>query len=158
GFGDYFPVDPTSLIQRWLGSNVSFTATATITGTGKEEADNFSTDIGLSVLQGRVRSDIDLSRIQGLKTCDNAQMRLLESGLDRVSFISLPDVRLNYHVYPRLKVYCETPENWRERDKRIAEIERTKLGDESAAGMPCVKYRVLATNQVGQQLPVTVWE
>ena len=58
----------------------------------------------------------------------------------------------------RAQSYVETPLTWREELKEIAEVTKTKIRDEQLDGHPCVFYRVLVENKLGDQNEVAVWE
>lgn len=155
--GDFFPVDPTLLIRALQGSNVSFHATVDISGRGPRAEDNFDVQLQYALLEGRLRTELNLSRLQGLSACEIAQGRLAQLGLDEVIFISLPDLELSYYVYPRLHAYYEVPHTWRDRVKAIVDIESTPLGPVSLEGERCEKHRLRVVNHLGEATDILAW-
>jgi hypothetical protein len=156
--GDFFPVDPTALVQQLIGSNASFTATADISGRSKDETQNFDLPIGYALLGGRLRTEIDLTEFRGLHACDIAQGKLAEVGLDQVIFVLLPDLKLKFLIYPRARAYVETIQNWRERLNQIVDIQKSRVGTLTIDGHPCTRYKVVATNELGDKTAVDVWQ
>jgi hypothetical protein len=154
---DYFPVDPTLLIRALQGSNVAFSATAEISGRGPAAADNFDVQLQFALREGWLRTDLNLAQLQGLHACEIAQGKLARQGFDEVVFVSLPDLEINYFIYPKLKAYYEMPHTWRDRVKAILEIEQTPLGPARLGDDDCEKYRLRVVNHLGQGTEVLAW-
>jgi hypothetical protein len=152
------PVDSLALLKQLLGPAAAFTASAVLTGVSSNDEDSFVMEVDYVVLQRRLRTETDLTKLRGAHACDNAQDRLREVGMDQIITIIDPELKRSYTVYPRAQAYVDSPIDWRERLKELSDIQKTELGRETVAGHPCIKSRVLATDQMGNESEVLVWE
>jgi hypothetical protein len=80
-------------------------------------------------------------------------------GMDRTVVISRPDLKISYIVYPGLSAYAETalsdPDG--SKPESAFKIETAELGHEAVEGHPCVKNKVVVTDDQGQKQEFTVW-
>lgn len=152
------PVDPLALLRYLLGPDAAFTASGVLTGISTNDEESFVFELNYAVLQRRIRTESDLSKMRGAHACDNAQDHIRDVGMDQIVSIIDPELKRNYTVYPRAGVYLDTPLDWRERLKEIADVQKTALGPDTVGGHPCIKYRVFAVDQIGDESELLVWE
>jgi hypothetical protein len=75
-----------------------------------------------------------------------------------VIHIALPDLKLKYFVYPKVKAYCELPMQYPELTHTLDNFQKIKLAEETLDGHPCVKYAVKATNEFLEDVRAVVWQ
>jgi hypothetical protein len=73
--------------------------------------------------------------------------------------ISRPDKKSNYMVYPGLQAYAELPAKESANPETVNKfkVDTTELGNETVDGHPCVKNKVVVTDDKGKQYESTVW-
>jgi hypothetical protein len=80
-------------------------------------------------------------------------------GMDSVVSIIRPEQKAALIVFPKLNsfVKLEMPPTEAQAFLTHAKIERTTLGKEKMEGHPCVKQRVVITDDTGKKSEATVW-
>lgn len=88
---------------------------------------------------------------------DAAQMKAM--GMDKITTISRPDKKVSYQLYPGMKAYVETAMQDSDATKNESDfkVETTELGKETVDGHPCVKNKVVVTDDQGKKFESTVW-
>lgn len=100
------------------------------------------------------RTEMSMSDVQGGGLPPSAVAQMQAMGMDKVVMITPSDKKNVYMVYPKIHAYAAVPVP-SDTTKDIS-VQTTKLGDDTVAGHPCVKNKVVMTNN-GQQNELTVW-
>ena len=142
-------------MAKIFGDNAAFTATMEMQSDqmpgGGAVAGKMSCDSGKS------RFELNLGEGGGMSSQDAAQMKSM--GMDRMIMISRPDKKLHYMIYPGMQAYVETaiPNPDAAKPASDFKVETTELGKETVDGHPCVKNKVVVTDDQGKKYESTVW-
>lgn len=127
-------------MSKLFGDNKQFSATLEIQPGEKAKKE--------TALSGKLTFDEGKSRFE---------MEMAEMG--SVIVISRPDRKASYMVYPSMKMYMEMPL----KDAATAEtmskykVEATELGKETVLDHPCVKNKIVVTDDKGKKNESIVW-
>ena len=111
------------------------------------------------VSDGKSRFETDMSDMKGHQMPPEAAAHLKAMGMDKMVMISLPDDKTAYMLYPNMQAYVERTIQNPEAAKPASDfkIETTELGKETVDGHPCVKNKVVITDDKGKTHEATVW-
>ena len=113
----------------------------------------------LAYLEGKARFEMDMTQMRSGRIPPEAAEQMKAMGMGNMIIISRPDKKLAYMIYPGMKAYTENETKDLE-DAKAADkwkIESTELGKETVAGHPCVKNKVIVTDDKGDKHESTVW-
>jgi len=153
-----FPIDPKTLIEKLIGSNATFSATAQIRGKGRDSSSNFKMTVQYKLLQGMLRTEMNPSKDTDEKHLTSDQLRLRELGLDHMIYVVLPSLKQKYLIFPTVKSYCVVPMTYFERNHSLDNFRIEKLGEEQLDGHPCVHSKVTAMNEFVEDVAADVWQ
>ena len=163
GFAQLPGGSPTGLnaaLTKLFGSDAAFIANADVQVLDKSQQEWVRTPMTFTVLDGKVRADIDMMQTRSRDLPPKALDSFKQMGMERVSSIFRPDKRAMYIVYPGAKSYANVPlssENTETSGKNL-KAEKTSIGKESTDGHPCIKNRVLVKDNKGATvLDATTW-
>jgi hypothetical protein len=111
----------------------------------------------IAFLEGKSRSEMDMSSMQGGNMPPQAAARMKQMGMSRIITITRRDQNLIYMIYPDMKAYTEMPMPGTNTPASDYKAEVTKLGEENVGGHDCVKNKVVATSPDGSTHEFTVW-
>jgi hypothetical protein len=152
--------DPGGSLADIFGKEKSFTATAR-TSIKPPDGNNMQMEMSYAVLEGKVRTEMDMTKMQGGGMPPEALAQMKAMGMDKTVTIMLPEKHTGYLIYPGLKAYCSLPmgpgASGAETNKP-PKIERTEMGKETVDGHPCVKYKVVITAEGEAPLTTYVWQ
>jgi hypothetical protein len=144
---------------KLFGANQTFSASLEIQAAGING--------GGATLPGKISFDTGKSRFEvNMTQMKTAQMppgtadQLKSMGMDSVIFITRPDLKLAYVVYPGLNSYAEMPTKQASADTASPDdfkVETAELGKEAVDGHDCVKNKVTVTDKDGNKHESTVW-
>jgi hypothetical protein len=161
-FGGRRPKDPGEHLAKIFGKNVAFTANAEVTIKNPAGEQMQAMEMTYAVSDGKVRTESDMAKMHGPSSSAGAMQQIKQMGMDRTVHIYIPATKTAYLVYPGLKAYCEvnTAQVAVEKGKEIKppKIEETELGKETIDGHPCVKTKIVMTDDDGRQLEMLVWK
>ena len=151
--------DPSAQLEKIFGKNTAFTATAHMTVTGAAEQHLQGMEFQYAVLDGKFRSEMDMTKIQASGIPPQAMETMKQMGMDRSVHITLPQQRKMYTLYPSMKAYVEmsTSETTSETEHKEPKFEETKLGSETIDGHPCTKSKLTVTEENGKQTEAVLW-
>jgi hypothetical protein len=113
----------------------------------------------IEFIDGKSRFEMDMTKASGPSVRPGMGEQMKMMGMDKVVTISRPDKKLTYLVHPGLESYVETPikDSGAEGAADKSKIETTELGKETVDGHPCVKNKVIVTDDKGASNEFTVW-
>jgi len=153
------PRDPGEQLGKVFGKNAAFSATAhtTINTAGGKEAQ--AMEFSFAVLDGKVRTEMDLMKMHRGNMPPDAMGQMKQMGMDRTVHIFLLDKQVAYMIYPSMKAYCEmsTAPMTGQKAGKEPTVEQTEIGTEIIDGHPCVKSKVVVTDEDGTKLVSYVW-
>lgn len=107
--------------------------------------------------EGRSRFELDMTTMQGIPPEAAGQMKTM--GMDKMVTISRPDTKSVYMIYPGMQSYVESkmPESEAVTNTSNFKTDITEIGKETVDGHPCVKNKVVITDDKGAKQECTVW-
>lgn len=113
----------------------------------------------MAVLDGKMRSEIDMAGIKGSELPPQAVAQMKAMGMDKMVSLLDPTAGTMFVIYPNLKSYTEMPITKKAdpSSKEEAKIEKTELGKETIDGHPTVKNKVKITDDGGKTHEMTIW-
>lgn len=147
-------------LLKLFGKHNNFTVHADMQMLDGAQKETMNMDFTMSVLDGKLRADVDVSKIKGALMPPEAIAQMKQMGMDRVTSIVRPDKKMMILIYPGLNAYMDVPLPKGAADSLNSEpkIEKTALGKETINGHSCVKSKVLMTDANGQKQEITVWD
>ncbi|HTR42595.1 MAG TPA: hypothetical protein VMH87_13360 [Pseudomonadales bacterium] len=136
-------------------ANPVFSATMQTTINGPQGAMNVTSTMTYD--HGNSRSEMNMANVSGPNLPPNAAAQMKALGMDVVVTIATVAKTNVYTIYPNLKAYVSNelpPEASATTSK--PDIQITKLGNDTVAGHPCVKSKVVVTEN-GQPHEFTTW-
>jgi hypothetical protein len=108
---------------------------------------------------GNSRFEMNLSDAKGGQMPPGAAEHMKAMGMDKTVTITRGDKKATYLVYPGLSAYVEMPLRDSDASKPDSafKMEPTELGKETVDGHPCVKKKVVVTDDQGNKREYTVW-
>jgi hypothetical protein len=146
-----------AMLTKFFGEVKGFTATAEMNMKGN--GDTMSMPLDFALLDGKVRMDMDLSKMKSEKMPPGMGAQLKQMGMDRMATIVDPKKKTTLMIYPGLKSYADMPmpeEQAKMADKE-PKMETTDLGKETVEGHACNKKKVVLTDDTGKKQEVLVW-
>ena len=102
---------------------------------------------------------MDMTKMKNSKMPPEAVEQMKAMGMDSMVVISRPDKKSSYMIYPGLKAYAEMPLKEANSPEAIEKfkMETTKISEEKVDGHPCVKNKVVVTDDKDKKQEFTVW-
>jgi hypothetical protein len=145
-------------LARFFGPNQAFSAQAEAVIRMRASKETSTIPMEFALLNGRIRMELDLTRIKSKPMTPEAVNMVKQMGLSRMTSIISPDKKVIYVVYPSLKAYVELPLNEdREGVGNELKIETSEAGSDTAEGHPCAKRKVVVTDQKGRKQEGFTW-
>ena len=143
---------------RLFGTNNAFTAQMEVQVLGPDGKERFGTPMGITLLENRIRVEVDMTRMRNREQPD-AIAQVKPFGMDSVVSIIHPEKRTTLILFPKLHAFVKLnmPPAESEAFLKRSRIERTTLGKEKMEGHPCLKQRVVFTEDGGKKSEATVW-
>ncbi len=105
---------------------------------------------------GNSRSEMNMANVSGPNLPPNAAAQMKALGMDVVVTISTTAKTNIVTVYPNLKAYISTTLPPSAVSTAKPDVQVTKLGNDTVAGHPCVKNKIIVTED-GQPHEFTAW-
>jgi hypothetical protein len=145
-------------VAKLFGDNPVFSADVEFQTTGPNQQP--------MTMPGKIAFDTGKSRFEmNVIDSNGGQMspayaeHIKAMGMDRTVIITRPDLKITYIAYPGLSAYAETAPTDPDVSKPASafKVKTTELGHETVEGHPCVKNKVVVTDDKGQEQEFTVW-
>lgn len=138
-------------ITRLFGSVTAFSAATDVRVLDKTQKEWARTVMDFAVLDGKIRADVDMSRMKSTQLTPDALAYLKRLGLDRLASVVRPDKKTVYVIYPAIKSYVNMPMSDADAAASGADlqVEKTPLGSETVDGHACTKNHVVVKNSKG---------
>ncbi len=154
--GDSSPMNAAML--KMLGKNTNFTAVAEVKMADKTQGDT-SVNFAIALLDGKMRAEMDMAKMKNKMLGPEMVAQMKQMGMDKNIYIVRPDKKATYLIYPGLKSYVQMPVS--EADQKAMakqpKVATTVLGKEALDGHPCVKNKVVVTDEKGETQDAIVW-
>jgi len=148
----------TASLIRLFGTNTAFTAQAEVQILGPDQKERVGLPMVLTRLDSKIRLEVDVARMRNRQQPD-ALARMAPLGLDRVISLICPEQRTTWVAFPKLQsvVKLAMPPAEAGAFLKKANVERIRLAPEKMEGHPCVKQRVVITDDKAEKHEATVW-
>jgi hypothetical protein len=156
-------VDQTVIFQATLtklfGDTTAFTAQAEMAALDQTKSEIMRTPMTFGLLDGKMRMELDVSRIKSSKIPPGAVESIQKMGMDRMVNVVRPDKQMTLLIYPALKSYVETPLAKEDANvyTRSTKIDRTEMGKETVDAHPCVKSKITVNEDNGKKHEGFIW-
>jgi outer membrane lipoprotein-sorting protein len=148
-----------SSMGKFFGDVKAFSATATMRVLDKSQKETTSMVMGYAFDNGKIRMEMDLSKMKNAQMSPQAIAAMKQMGMDRSVIITIPEKRVMLMVYPGLQSYAEMPvpdassSAAAPKDKD----ETKEIGNETVDGHPCVKNQHSYTSDSGKTQAAITW-
>lgn len=146
-------------LSKLFGDNSAFSATLDFQTKNAATGETMSMPGKLAFQDGKARFEMDLTQVRSGSIPPEAAEQMKAMGMGNMILISRPDKKFVYMIYPGMKAYTENETKDLE-DAKAADkwkLEATELARETVAGHPCVKNKVIVTDDKGEKHESTVW-
>jgi len=134
-------------MTKLFGNNNAFTSTATARLLDEKETETMSMPMTYAFLDGKIRSEIDMTQVKSKQMPAEAGAMLKQMGMDKMVSIVRPDKQTQFIIYPSARAYTEMPMSKGTNAGGVQDykMESTKLGTETVDGHPSVKNKVIVS-------------
>jgi hypothetical protein len=156
---DGAPGGMSGALTRLFGDIKAFSAKADVQvqDTNQEQIADMAMDFAF--LEGKIRVEMDLTQMKNRNMPPGMAAALKQMGMAHVISIVRPDKQRAYAVYPDQKAVLTMPlpEEGADPTNTTSKLKKTALGKETAEGHPCVKNKVLVTDNDGKTVEALTW-
>ena len=147
-------------MTKLFGDVKAFSSKAELHMKNKAGEETATMNMEFAFLDGKVRSELDLSQMKSKDVPANAGAMMKQMGMDKMVNIVMPEKKVMLLIYPGLKAYTEMPMPKEEAETADSKfkIDKEKLGKETIEGHPCEKCKVTMTNDKGEKHEALVWQ
>ena len=143
-------------MAKLYGDNKAFSGVSEVRLLEKNEQETLRITTKIDFLEGKERSEIDMSQMKGGALPAEAMASFKQLGLDKMITIVRPAEEKTFTVYPGLQSYVALPVDKGEKEGAL-KVEKTELGKEMIDGKPCTKNKLVFTDAKGEKFEATVW-
>jgi hypothetical protein len=153
------PTSINSAFVKLFGTTGPFTAKVEAQVLDPYQKETVRLPMDFALLDGKVRLEIDLARMQGKDLPATTITGLKERGMDRVISVFRPDKKATYVMYPGIQSYATVPVPKAEAEvsEKSLKLEKTALGNETIAGHACVKNKAVVKNGQAPVFEAVTW-
>ena len=144
---------------KLFGSVGAFTAKAETLVLDQSQHQLVRMPMEFASLDGKVRLDIDLTKVQSADFTASTLATIKQAGMDRMVSIFRPDKKLTYLIYPGVQSYQELaqPKAETEAAEKGLKLEKSALGKDTLDGHPCIKNKVSVKSSKESVMEAVVW-
>jgi hypothetical protein len=142
-------------LLKLFGNNKAFSAHVVTTVTDGDKP--VVTEMNLSMLDGKLRTEMDRTKAKGIPPEGIENMKRM--GLDRMVMIDRPDKKTMFVIFPSMGAYSENAYDEARTKSAAADytIKKTSLGQETIDGHPCEKSKMTITDDKREKHEAVVW-
>ena len=146
-----------SAMAKLFGDNTAFSADVEIQS-GSSDDKQMTLPGKMIVDATKSRFEMNLGDAKGGRMSPSAAQQMKAMGMDKTITISRPDLKQVYMIYPGMTAYVSTPLPDQDAPKPDAfKVNTTELGKETVDGHPCIKDKLVVTDDQGKTHESTVW-
>lgn len=146
-------------LAKLFGDVKAFSAKSEVQVFDKDQKEKVSMPMDFALLDGKMRVEVDMTRMKNKDVPAEAAASMKQFGMDRIVSVILPDKKSTYIIFPGMQSYVNMPlpKQDQETYEKNPKIEKTVIGKETLDGHPCVKHKVVITDDQGRHHEATVW-
>lgn len=154
------PAGVNAMLTRLFDNVAAFSAKADVRVLDKAQQESMSVTMDFAFSENKIRVEIDMAQMKAKNLPAGAADSLKQMGMNRVVSVIRPDKKATHIIYPGLQSYVTMPLSKEEVEalEKKPKAEKTALGKETLDGHPCVKNKVVITDDKGGKLESTIWE
>ena len=146
-------------MDKLFGKNQAFSATLDMQMKPASGGSVVEVPGKIAVDSGKSRFEMDMSEMKGHQMSPETAAHMKAMGMDKMITVSLSQDKTAYVIYPDMHAYVQMSIQNPDAAKPESDfkMETTELGKETVDGHPCIKNKVVVTDQEGNQHESTVW-
>ena len=142
-------------MEKLFGANPVFTATMKTDMSGPQGPMTVKSKMYFD--HENSRTEMNMSDVEGPNLPPGAMAQMQSLGMDKVVTLTPSDKKTVYVIYPNISSYAAMPVPAPTTTSTApAQVQLTKIGDETVDGHPCVKSKAIVIKD-GQTNEFTVW-
>jgi Domain of unknown function (DUF4412) len=150
--------DSGAALIKFFGANNTFSADCDLKVSSANQGEVMSGAMTYAMSVDKVRTEIDMTKMKSAQMPPAVLESMKKMGMGQAVSIARQDQKLVYLIYPGLKAYAKMPIGAGESATSAEpKIDKTKLGEETVDGHPCVKNRVSLTADNGEKHEAILW-
>ena len=157
--GSDSPAGVNALLTKLFGDITAFSAKADVRVVDKTQKESMSVPMNFVFLDSKVRVEVDMAQMKGKAMPPGSAESMKQMGMDRVASVIRPDKKAIYMIFPGMQSYVNTALS--KEDAAMLEknpkIEKVVMGKETIDGHPCVKNKMVVTDDTGKKNEAIVW-
>jgi hypothetical protein len=146
-------------LTKLFGDITAFSAKADVRVVDKTQKESMTMTMNFAFLDSKVRVEIDMAQMKGKDMPPGAAESMKQMGMDRIVSVIRPDKKAMYMIFSGMQSYVNMPPP--KEDAAMLEknpkIEKQVLGKETIDGHPCVRHKVVVTDDTGKKNEAIVW-
>lgn len=146
-------------MTKLFGEFTAFSSKADLKMLDSADKESIGLVMDFTLLDGKMRADIDMATLKNKEFPPEVYAQFKQMGMDRMTTVVRPDKKTTLLIYPALQSYAELPMS-KESQAELAgdyKVEKIKIGNETAGGHPCEKYKVTVRGSKGEKHEAFVW-
>ncbi|MEI9961256.1 MAG: DUF4412 domain-containing protein [Limisphaerales bacterium] len=144
-------------MAKLFGENSAFSATSETKM--KSQNGDMTMPGKITFDAGKTRFEMNVADAKGGQISPASAAQMKSMGMDQMVMIARPDKKISYLIYPGLQCYAELQLSNAEAAATNTnfKVDTTELGKETVDGHPCVKNKVIVTDDKARPHESTVW-
>ena len=153
-------VNVDTVLAKFMETQGDFSAfgdmeVRTTNGTSKVDYQHFP--FTLSILDGRIRTELDLRNVPKKLDGSGGLSALRQIGIGRIVSVTLPELRSTHVIFPSAESYVAKPLAIEDTPTAM-QIAKRLVGREHLNGKPYDKYQCNLDFMSGERVPVEIWQ
>jgi hypothetical protein len=152
------PAGMSAAISKLFGDIKAFTAKAQVQVLDNSQKEIVSMPMEFALLDKNIRVDMDMTKMKNAQMPPGVADQLKQMGMSHVVSVINPTRKSALIIYPDQKASMTLPmsKEYAEASK-TPKMEKTALGKETLDGHPCVKNKVVITDELGEPVEAFTW-
>ncbi len=148
-----------ALLTKLFGDVKAFSSKANVRVLDSNQKEIVGMTLDFALLDQQVRVEVNMATMTNRDMPRGAADQLKKMGMATVTSIIRPDKKMIYVIYPEAKVLMAMPMSKADADSAFStpKLSKTEAGKETIDGHPCVKNKVVITQDNGQKTEATAW-
>lgn len=152
------PAGMSAAITKLFGDIKAFTAKAEVKVLDASQKEVVSMPMEFALLDKSIRVEMDMTQMKNQQMPPGMANTLKQMGMAHVVSIISPANNTAFVIYPDQKSVLNMPLPKSEADAAKAPtLNKTSLGKETLEGHPCVKNKVIITDEKGEKVDAITW-
>jgi len=153
------PTGINAALSKLFGDVKAFSAKSDVRVLGQDQKEKVTAQMDFALLDEKIRVEVDMTRMRNKAVPGDSAVNMKQFGMDRVVSIIRPDKKATYIIFPGMQSYVNMPMSKQELEsyQKNSKVEKTALGKETLDGHPCVKNKIVITDDQGGKYEATVW-